>query len=143
MSRSDTFVGLSPAALKLVEGCGKKHLTGTTKREEVVIEDSCRYTTIQDFSILESCVKVVEGFFTAEGFNTYPLSKYTFRDGSSLQEVEQISRWDSGPTIYTCLADTHGNFLIESQWSGEELESFHPGDSFSSEEEEQTLLERY
>ena len=130
MSRQDTFVGLSPAALKMVEGCGKLHLTGKVEKVEMVVgqisNQSCRYTVFEDFPISETCVKVEEGIFKAEGMygNEYPLSKYTFRDGRSLQEFLQISIWSSGPVMFTCLADFHGNFLVESEWTREEMEAY-------------------
>ncbi len=77
--------------------------------------------------ILEACVKIEEGPYKAEGFNTYPLSKFTFRDGEILFEAEQRSIWDSGPHIFTCLADEHGNHLLKSEWSESEL-SVYMGD---------------
>ncbi len=130
MSRQDTFVGLSPAALKLVKGCGKPHLTGETEKVEVVMNQSighsCRYSIYEEFPITETCVKVEEGLFKALGIydREYPLSKYTFRDGRSLQEIEQVNFWSSGPVIFTCLADVHGHFLIDSQWTKEEMEQY-------------------
>ncbi len=146
MSRQDTFIGLSPAALKIVEGCGKLHLTGKVEKVEVVISSTdCRYTIFKDFPISESCVKVEEGIFKAEGmFNTkYPLSKYTLRDGTVLFEVSQTSIWDSGPWIYTCLGDAVGVHLNKSEWTKEELESHHPGDFYPSEVEQEALLKDY
>ncbi len=145
MSRQDTFVGLSPEALKMVEGCGKDHLKGTVERKEVVIGSSCRYTTFIELPLVEPCVKVEEGPFKAKGMyeNQYPLSKYTFRDGTIYLEVQQASVWDSGPTIYTCLADTSGTHINESEWTKEELDNFHPGYFGPTEEEEQELVEKY
>ena len=131
MSRSDTFVGLSPAALKIVEGCGKKHYTGKVKEIEVVISghELCRYSIIREIQILEPCVLIEEGPYKASGMyvNEYPLSKYTLRDGTVYLEMEQESIWDSGPITYTCLIDIHENHLIESEWTQEDLNQRHPG----------------
>ena len=116
MSRSDTFVELSPAALKIVEGCGKRHLGASAEQVEVVIDNSCRYTYIKSIPLLEPCVLVEEGPFKVTGMydNQYPLSKYTPRDGTVYLEVEQENIWDSGPVIFTCLVDGSGTHIIQS-----------------------------
>ncbi len=128
MSRSDTFVGLSPAALKIVEGCGQKHRTGNEEVVAAVIGSDCRYTIGVRIPGLEPCVKVEEGLYTASGMynNEYPLSKYTLRDGTFLIEIQQQCIWDGGPTIYTCLTDGSGIPIKKSEWTGEELRQRHP-----------------
>ena len=128
MSRLDTFMGLSPAALKIVEGCGKLHSSGKVKEVEVVISTTCRYSTIKMIPILDPCVLVEVGPYKAGMYsNEYSLSKYTLRDGTIYLEVLQQRIWDSGSVIYTCLADPSGTHLKESEWAEVDLRNQHPG----------------
>jgi hypothetical protein len=48
------------------------------------------------------------------------LYEYTLKDGSKVKEVVQACPWSSGPMIYLCLEDEHGNKMFP--WPEEEME---------------------
>lgn len=125
MSRQDQFIGLSPKALELVKGCGKKHLNGTNEKIEVAVGNPCRYTVIQELPVLEDCVLKDTGIYVSRGMfdKEYPLKQFTLRDGKVYQECEQTAPWSSGPVIFTYLK-FQDEVVQESLWADEEINQY-------------------
>ncbi len=126
MSRQDTLMGLSAKAQEIILGCKLPHYGGIYESIEMMGNSCQKLNGTVSIPKLESCVKTEESENIYLGMlnSEYPLMKYTFRNGEVLEEFEQASPWSSGPVIFLALQDIHGNPLVESLWSDEEIESY-------------------
>lgn len=116
--RDDTFMGLNDWASNHVNSSTVEY-TDYVRR---VYKDGSEETlTLKG----KKCLVEREGSGdTVEGFNSYPLVKYSFPDGRVLFEYVQDSPWSSGPVIFLALKDSDGKSIPESLWTDEEINSY-------------------
>ena len=116
--RCDQYMGLNDRAKKIVEG------TVVSIQRKIIdtypdgrVEESTTEVEVSDVTIEDT-----ETF--AEGFNKYPLYKYTLVGGTEYFEYVQEEPWSSGPMFFIALKDQNGNPVKDSLWTDEELRSF-------------------
>jgi hypothetical protein len=86
------------------------------KRTEVVECPTCHHKTGGSF-----VSRIWEDASHLGMFEDGPaLREYTLKNECKVKEVVQASPWSSGPMIYLCLEDEHGNKMFP--WPEEEIE---------------------
>ena len=91
------------------------------------LQKNCSTTPIVECPLCKNRTgggRVAERYESAEHLGMFDdgpnLYEYTLKDGSKVKEVVQACPWSSGPMIYLCLEDEHGNKMFP--WPEEEIE---------------------
>jgi hypothetical protein len=68
----------------------------------------------------------IPGKYTWYGMfdDLYELKGFRLKDGSPVYEQKQEVIWSSGPMLFTALEDENGQWIEDSLWSTEEMQSY-------------------
>lgn len=110
--RETQLMGLSVHAQEIIKAEEVK--IGTRVIEEIYDDGSDdRFTEpITRDNPCQTHYDDLEGMFE----ELFPLWRYTFDDGTILEEYVQAQPWSSGPCFFIALKDSDGNVVKESLW---------------------------
>jgi hypothetical protein len=105
MSRSTTFMGLSPAATEWLLKHGEKHKKRRTIIEENFDTENEEWYVVSDkIEEYEELTAVETVQQAAEMFgDSYNLKTYKLKNGRTVVEFVQAAPWQSGPVIFLAL----------------------------------------
>ena len=120
-TRSDQYIGLNAWAANFVQGEPVLLYTEETTRNY----PDGHTEQVDPRPVYGSSIEKEECGYIEGAWNDHVASllKYTFPNGKTYQEAVQAEPWSSGPCYFVALKDETGNWVPESLWSPQEIES--------------------
>ena len=113
--RMDQHMGFTDAGREFIDNHAE--IAGTRITKEVYESGEERILSIEPIYV----TKEYDEFRGA--YDPFPLREFTARDGSVFREAVQASPWSSGPMIFMALQNENGEWIEETLWDEEEINS--------------------